>query len=194
MNSHITLNTQYWVSLYFQGEDPTWINFTFRHAVLCDVAADHYLGFLKVNFQTIALKSLISLKKLFLSLNCVTHQYTATHLTHPMAKQVITSTTTAASMQHHGVHQIGCMDNDLEPSCDILCQCLPRKVTNSGSTLPRVMHLAGGVIGCEQCLHLTLGKYSGISPNTWPTPQALSSIHTNHHLHTYPHTTHHSHD
>ena len=57
----ITLYTQcvYSVSLYSQNADPTWVNFTFSLANLCDATADHYLGFPKVYFLTFALKSLL---------------------------------------------------------------------------------------------------------------------------------------
>ena len=37
------------VSLCSQAADPTHVNFTFRHAILCVAAADH-LSFIKVNF------------------------------------------------------------------------------------------------------------------------------------------------
>ena len=49
-----TLYTQYCISLYFQAADPTWVIFTFRHAIFCD----HYLSFSMVNFEILALKSL----------------------------------------------------------------------------------------------------------------------------------------
>ena len=41
-----------------QVADPTWVNFTFRQIILCDVVDDHQLG-PKVNFQTIDTKSLL---------------------------------------------------------------------------------------------------------------------------------------
>ena len=37
------------------------------------------------------------------------------------------------------------------------------KTIHSHLTLPRAAHLIGGATGCHQCLHLALGKYSGIS-------------------------------
>ena len=68
---------------------------------------------------------------------------------------------------------------------------IPRRPTNSGSTLTRAAHLEGGVISCHQCLHLVLGKCGsttrnatpGIVPHAYhPPPPSL------------PHQTHHSHD
>ena len=48
MDPLITLCTQNLVSHCSYASDPTWINITFGHAILCHAAADHYLGFLNV--------------------------------------------------------------------------------------------------------------------------------------------------
>ena len=59
MDPITTLYTQDSVSLYFQAENPTWVNFTYKHAILCNAAAVHHLGFRKANFETLALKNLL---------------------------------------------------------------------------------------------------------------------------------------
>ena len=38
------------------------------------------------------------------------------------------------------------------------------RLTNVGTTLPRTAHRDSGVIGCHQCLHITLRKCSGMRP------------------------------
>ena len=59
MDTLIILYTQSWVSLCSLAADHKSVNFTFRHTILCDAVADHYLGLLKVNFLTFAPKSLL---------------------------------------------------------------------------------------------------------------------------------------
>ena len=66
MDPLATLCTQNRVSLQCKGTDPTWANFTFRQAILCDAASDHYLGFPKVNFRTLLSKPYLYFRKLLL--------------------------------------------------------------------------------------------------------------------------------
>ena len=54
-----TLYTQNLVRHYSLATEPTWVNITFRFAILYDAITDHYLGLPKVNFQTVALKRLL---------------------------------------------------------------------------------------------------------------------------------------
>ena len=72
-------------------------------------------------------------------------------------------------------------------------KAFPASPTNSGWTQPRAVHLDGGAIGCNQCVHLALGKCSGLSRHA-TNPLALSGMPISHHLHPCPHLTHHSHD
>ena len=72
-------------------------------------------------------------------------------------------------------------------------KAFPGRQINSDSTLPRAVHLDGGVIGCHQCLPLALGKSPGISRHT-TNPLALSRMYAFHHPHPCPHPTHHFHD
>ena len=69
----------------------------------------------------------------------------------------------------------------------------PGRPTNCDSTLPRAAHLDSGAIGCNQCIHIALGKCSGISRLVC-YPMALSRMLTDHHLNPCPHPTNHSHD
>ena len=97
MDPHTTWYTQNSISLYSQDADPTWDNITFRHAILCDAATDHYLGLLKVSFKALALKSLLPFHILTSkSIHHITHQdyqHTATILMHPLANSQTISTT-----------------------------------------------------------------------------------------------------
>ena len=55
-------------------------------------------------------------------------------------------------IEHHGVQPTGCMDNEPEPSRGVRIKAFLGRPTNSGSTLPRAVHLYGSVIGCHQCI------------------------------------------
>ena len=71
-------------------------------------------------------------------------------------------------------------------------KAFPGRPTNSDSTLPRVAHLDGGVIGNHHCIISHSGNATA-SPDMRPTP-AFSRLHTIHHLHPCTHPTHHCHD
>ena len=75
MDPPTTQYTQHWVSIYSLATDHACVNFTFIQAIHYNAAADNYIGFAKVNFQTFALKSLLPFQELtHESLDCLTHQ------------------------------------------------------------------------------------------------------------------------
>ena len=58
-------------------------------------------------------------------------------------------------------------------------KALTRRSTNSGSTLPRAAHQESGSAECNKCLHLALGKCSGISRHaTNPSRHCLACLPT----------------
>ena len=49
-------------------------------------------------------------------------------------------------------------------------KAFPGRPTNSDSTLPRAVHLEGGVTRSHQCLHLAFAMFSGITRHTTNHP------------------------
>ena len=68
---HYSLNQ---VNLFSQTADPTWLDYTFRQAILCDATADHHFGFPKINIYAIAVKSLPFSEHIHEYLDCHVHQ------------------------------------------------------------------------------------------------------------------------
>ena len=99
-----------------------------------------------------------------------------------------------ASVEHHGVQPTGCMDNEPGPFVAPCDKAFSGKPTNSDSTVPRTAYLEDGVIWGHQCLHLALGKCTGIFRDvtipSWLCLACIPSII----LHPCPIPTHHSYD
>ena len=100
-------------------------------------------------------------------------------ITKPKSVHITPATTTAASVMHRRVQPTGYMHNELEPYCDVRAKYFHVRLTKSSSTLPRAVHMEGGVIGRHQCHHLILGKCSSISRHatnpSWLCPACLTT-------------------
>ena len=66
------------------------------------------------------------------------------------------------SVEHHGIQQTGCMDIEPEPYRGVPSQSLLQKTDESGSCIPRAVHLEGDSFFC----------YRGYKP--CPTPPATA--------------------